>query len=299
MKFRKATILIFLIFIANQCRATLPTQFEPYAKYNLDKSYYFVSVPKSKYSSKEGYTAVFDSKTNQLQFKVDKYFTGYSLFLSDNGEQLIYVYNALDTLIDSCFFIVYQKFTEPISIKAYIKKSQYMGDDFFMPNIEDILTKKGHIDVITADSTYSYHFNDQSVASSLNDTILFREGDVSFNHITENYADDSIFDISNLFVGKRSLTEQLISDFNWKPVSDKEKASKAIYFDLRIERNHQLSMLDIQVWKIPADKQFRPYPITDLKEEIIERIKTYNGLENNIPAGVDFWVYTGKMYVSD
>lgn len=293
MKLKKIITLVFLLFMVNSAKAF----FGAYAKYNPEKTYYFVSIPNDKPLS--GYTAVFDAKTNQLQFKIDTYFPFgcIHLFLSNDGTQLVDIETVqnTETETDNCCFIVYEKNKNPKRVHAFSKKIRYTDfmKDYALSNTQDVIAKKDYIDLITIDSTYRYQFKDQSVVSRLNDTIISTTTN-PFKQVGE-IDRDSIFNLSDLQIGKQSFTQKLASDLTFNSVSDKEKASTSIFLDVRLFSDGHFEVVQIKV--VGKETESNSQKTEELKKLITHKISSYKCYA--IPRGVDYWVFSGRMYVTE
>lgn len=267
---------------------------EPFAKYNSTKSHYLVSIPGSNTKFKS-FTAVFETKTNQFLFKIDRYKGDYRVYLNDNGSNLIFLDTQIDTNKENCTLKIYDGTATIRTIEVYklpdLNKINYLWHSQLL-NVEQ---KTNLLRLKTLDSIYDINLSDYTISKKIND----EEGDNSLEKMFSYFIDnDSIFSIQNLRLSDNTLLkDRLLADMSFTEVTDKDLAQKIIVFDVIICRNKAYGRMSVVVYKNPENKRFSPYSESWTQREIEEKLQTYGDLEYAIPEGVDYWIYSGQLYV--
>lgn len=268
---------------------------EPYARMNFSGTHYLVSVPRGPYDN-VGYTAVFDAKTQQLKFKIDKYFADDHLFLSDDGEELIAVVRGGSFTSETCRLTFYNKEGERNSVFLFSQKINQQEDEGYISLMKDCFQGPGKMIVATTDSVYTYSY---SLLRLKKEQKKFNENS-SFKQFNAGFLNaDSLFSISRLTVGKSTLQEQLAKDLNYKIVPSKEEASKAVYFTLIRNEDGHFRVLDISTAHIIDLNTGKWHPDDELKKNVIRLMTDYTYSEDAVPEGVPYWPCNGVMYLKE
>ena len=125
----------FILLSIQNTYAYKTISYQPIVKYNYSKSHYLVSLPVNKDSwNGNGFTAVFDSKTHQLTFKIPRYFCDGFIFLSNDGTKLIHFDSKEDSLDKhlTLFFHLYDQNGESKSTIFLMKKKKHVFGKEFM-----------------------------------------------------------------------------------------------------------------------------------------------------------------------
>lgn len=294
MIWKRILILTLYLVISDFSGATLVSSYEPFARMNAAKTYYFVSVPENPNSDK-GYTAVFDAKTKLLKFKIDVFLKERRAVLTNDGKQLIQVHITIDRSVENCSVTVHNDQGETKNLRIFQKKSRWVEDIYSVSHLSDIWEENNQLLFYTTDSIYSLEQSNFWVTTQKN--TLSEAGKSYERYNNGNLKNDAFFDVSGLKPGKLSLVQQLAKDLNVKLVGNKESAGRAVFFTLTLNADGTFGFMDIQAAEILSLSKAKWIPDDKLKEEIIQKLKAYTYPKSSVPEGLPFWVYSGKMYL--
>lgn len=294
MNWKRTLILCLYLMISGFSGATLISSYEPFARMNAAKTHYFVSVPESPDSDK-GYTAVFDAKTKALKFKIDVFFKGRLVVLTNDGKQLVHVNGVIDRSVENCFVTIYNENKEVKTLEIFQKKSRWIEDIYSVSHLSDIWEENNQLLLYADDSIYSIDQSSFRVTTQKNN--LFEAGKSYVRYDKGNLKNDSFFDISGLKPGKLPLIQQLAKDLEIKLVNDKEKARRAVFFALTLNADGTFGFINIDAAEILDLSKAKWIPDEKLKEAIIQKLKAYTYLKSSVPEGLPYWVFSGKMYL--
>lgn len=294
MNWKHTFTLILYLMISGFSKATLVSFYEPFARMNAAKTYYFVSVPENPNSDK-GYTAVFDAKTKALKFKIDLFLKGRLAVLTNDGKQLIQVNGKIDKEIENCSVTIYSEDKETKTLEVFQKKSRWIEDIYSISHLSDIWEENNQLLIYADDSIYSIDQSSFLVRTQKNN--LFEAGKSYARYDKGNLKNDLFFDISRLKPGKLPLIQQLAKDLEVKLVNEKEKAKRAVFFTLTLNADGTFGFINIDAAEILDLSKAKWVPDEKLKEIIIQKLKAYTYLESSVPEGVPYWVFSGKMYL--
>lgn len=294
MNWKRTLTLILYLMISGFSKATLVSFYEPFARMNAAKTYYFVSVPENPNSDK-GYTAVFDAKTKILKFKIDIFLKGRLAVLTNDGKQLIQVNGKIDKEIENCSVTIYSEDKEPKTLDVFQKKSRWIEDIYSISHLSDVWEENNQLLLYADDSIYSIDQSSFLVTTQKNN--LFEAGKSYARYDKGNLKNDLFFDLSGLKPGKLSLTQQLAKDLEVKLVNEKEKARRAVFFTLTLNADGTFGFINIDAAEILDLSKAKWIPDEKLKETIIQKLKAYTYLKTSVPEGVPYWVFSGKMYL--
>ena len=294
MTWKRILILVVYLLISDFSEATLVSSYEPFVRMNAAKTYYFVSVPENPNSDK-GYTAVFDAKTKALKFKIDVFLKERMAVLTNDGKQILQVNIGIDRYVENCSVIIYTDQKETKTLRIFDKKSKWVEDIYSVSHLSDIWEENNKVLLYTSDSIYGIDQNSFLVSAQKN--TLPETGKPYERYAKGNLKNDSFFDISGLKPGKLPLVQQLAKDLNVKLVGNKESAGKAVFFTLTLNADGTFGFMDLQAATILDLSKGKWAPDEKLKEEIIQKLKTYTYPESSVPAGVPYWIFSGKMYL--
>ncbi|MNJ84321.1 hypothetical protein D3C87_17710 [compost metagenome] len=294
MIWKRVLVLILYVMISDFSEATLISSYEPFARMNAAKTYYFVSVPESPNSDK-GYTAVFDAKTKILKFKINMFFKERRAVLTNDGRQIIQVNINMSKSVENCSVTIYTDQEETKTLQVFQKKSKWVEDIYSVSHLSDIWEENNKTVLYTSDSIYKIDQSSFLVTAQKND--LPKTGKSYEQYNKGNLRNDLFFDISELKPGKLPLIRQLEKDLNVKLVNDKEKAARAVFFTLTLNADGTFGFMDVEAAEILDLSKAKWVPDEKLKQMIIQKLKTYTYLKSSVPEGLPYWVFTGKMYL--
>ncbi len=294
MTWKRIVILTLYLLVSDFSGATLVSAYEPFARMNAAKTYYFVSVPENPNSDK-GYTAVFDAKTKLLKFKIDVYLKERRVALTNDGKQLILVSSNIDQSVENCFVTIYGEHQEVKTLQIFQKKSRWVEDIYSVSHLSDIWEENNQLLLYADDSIYSLDQNSFLVTAQKN---TLSEPGKSYERYNKGILkNDSFFDVSALKPGKLPLVQQLAKDLNVKLVNNKESAGKAVFFTLTLNADGTFGFMDIQAAEILDLSKAKWIPDDKLKEAIIQKLKAYTYPKSSVPEGLPYWAFSGKMYL--
>lgn len=285
---------ILSIFYAQNTYAFKTITYKPIVKYNSSKSHYLVSLPKNK-DSRNGFTAVFDSKTHQLTFKIPRYFCDGFIFLSNDGNKLIYFDSEVDSLDKhmTLFFRVYAKDGDVKCIPFYNEKK----NAHTWEGLHDICQEKNKLIVVAEDSSYILLEDNLSVSTIKNGAIGNYMSNLN-NGLLDN---DSVFSISNLKINGIPIIETLLAHLNMKELpQDSDAKGKATYIlnfenyvstTVRTFHGNELSLMNTHYKTEDKNETFL------LKMKIIDLMDNYLNSMDVIPDGVDFWYFSDSFLI--
>jgi hypothetical protein len=261
---------------------------------NVSRTYYLVSIPEGNYKYK-GYTAVFDAKTHQLKYKIDRYFVNDHLFLSDDGEELIAVEGKGSFTSETYSLKFYNKDGEARTIFLFNRQINRNEDEGFVSWVTDCYQEPDKLIVSTRDTVYSYASHLLQLKKAKKKTTE----NSSFKRFNTGFLNaDSMFSISRL-MNSPSLGEQLAKDLKYQIVSTKEEASKAIYFTLIRNETGNFSLLDISSAHIIDLNTGKWRKDEDLEDKVIQLMTHYTYSEAAVPKGVPYWPCNGVVYLKE
>lgn len=294
----KKILLSFSLLLL--CKVSFALVFvpEPYAKFNFTKTHYLVSVPDSR-NYDAGYTAVFEAKTNKFLYKLDVFFDDYRVFLSDDGKELIYVEGKFESLGDSteetyniCFF-------DGKKVTSILEVYKTKTLEALVYAVFDIDLESNSLSLFTKDLIFDVRLSEKQISIRENNM----DRNVANEKISEDFMNtDSIMGIQNILLANdQSLKEKLLQDLKLKEVPDQASAQIVIYYNLRVSKDNTFSKVQFQTFGLPKKGSSRSNHklLTKLNDEINEKVKSYSYSERIIPEGVDYWIYDGKIFVTE
>ncbi len=293
MTWKHILILTLYLVISDFSGATSFSAYEPFARMNAAKTFYFVSVPENP-NSDQGYTAVFDAKTKLLKFKIDVFLKERRAVLTNDGKQLIEVNINIDRTLEDCSVTIYNDKGETKNLLIFQKKSRWVEDIYSISHLSDIWEENNQLLLYTSDSIYNLDQSSFQVTVQKN-TLSAGKSYERYNK--GNLKNDSFFDISALKPGKLPLIQQLAKDLKVKLVGNKESAGKAVFFTLTLNTDGTFGFMDIQAAEILDFSKSKWIPDDKLKEVIIQKLKGYTYPKSSVPEGLPYWVFSGKMYL--